>query len=186
MSRECQEREAGGQPVKTLQYMLRRLRGRWSWMPFVPLDGCFGETTLEAVMIFQREMGLAVTGVVDLETWNAIREQWVAFEADQAGPRPVHLYPRENGEVRPGEQRLFFAIPQAMLQILSVFLEGLRPCEGEGRNGEKSACNVCWLQRAAGAPETGVMDWRTWDTLSRLYEVFVVRSSDGPAILSWG
>jgi len=47
----------------------------------------------------------------------------------------------------------------------------------DGTHGAGSVHNVRWLQKAAGLVETGVMDRRTWNVLSRLYEVFVVQST---------
>ena len=64
-----QEKDFMGLPVRSLQLMLGSLaQGRPGLAQLVP-DGIFGEATLEAVMRFQREHGLAVTGRVDLETW---------------------------------------------------------------------------------------------------------------------
>ena len=61
-----------GRPVRSLQTMLRTLSYVYPFLPRVTPDGIFGERTLEAVMRFQREHGLAVTGRVDLENWEAV------------------------------------------------------------------------------------------------------------------
>lgn len=44
--------------------------------PFV-IDGIFGQNTLQAVRVFQREYGLTVDGVVGQETWNKIIEVYL-------------------------------------------------------------------------------------------------------------
>ena len=67
-------------PVQNLQYMLRRLGTRYSFLPKLATDGLFGEETLEAVMLFQRELAPPVTGVVDGRTWDAIRREWMALD----------------------------------------------------------------------------------------------------------
>ena len=73
-----QEKDFMGLPVRSLQLMLGSLaQGRPGLAQLVP-DGIFGEATLEAVMRFQREHGLAVTGRVDLETWEAIAAAYAA------------------------------------------------------------------------------------------------------------
>ncbi len=55
-----------GQPVRTLQYLLRA-HGRT-----VAVDGDFGPATERAVRSFQRSRGLAADGVVGERTWSAL------------------------------------------------------------------------------------------------------------------
>lgn len=50
------EREMVAQPIRSLQYMLNRLSLRYDFLPALVPDGVFGERTLEAVMLFQREL----------------------------------------------------------------------------------------------------------------------------------
>ena len=69
MNRDMAQREMMGQPVRSLQYMLRRLREGYPFLPELAVDGIFGEETLEAVMLFQRELAPPVTGAVDWRTY---------------------------------------------------------------------------------------------------------------------
>src|SRR5690349_16126499 len=59
-------RGASGQPVRTLQYLLRARGGA------VAVDGAFGRDTDRAVRAFQRSHGLAIDGVVGPRTWRAL------------------------------------------------------------------------------------------------------------------
>ena len=59
-------------PVLSLQTMLREISFQYPSIPRVTPDGVFGERTLEAVMVFQREFFPPVTGMVDNDTWDAI------------------------------------------------------------------------------------------------------------------
>lgn len=176
MRREEMEQELLAQPVCGLQYMLRQLARHYPILPELAVDGVFGEQTLEAVMRFQREFQGKVTGVVDRLTWNAIRELWLAAEAEQAPPRPLRAFPGEGGRVEPGESTDFLGVPQAMFQMLARQFSGISPHPVNGVHGPASADNVRWLQRAAGRAETGVLDKQTWEMLSRLYEAFVVKN----------
>ena len=180
MRREEMERELLAQPVRGLQYMLRQLARRYPLLPELAVDGIFGEQTLEAVMRFQREFHAPVTGVVDRLTWNAIRDMWLAAEAEQAPPRPLRAFPGEGGRVEPGETADFLGVPQAMFQMLSRQFSGLTSHPVNAVHGAASADNVRWLQRAAGQQETGVLDKQAWDMLSRLYEAFVVKKQAQP------
>ena len=134
-------------PVWGLQYMLSRLAEKYPFLPKLTPDGVFGERTLEAVMLFQRELLRPVTGVVDWKTWDEISRAWSQLEREQADPRAVRTY----------------------------HLAGVSPDLPDGRHGTASEQNVRWLQERAGLPVTGVMDQATWDALARLYELFVVK-----------
>ena len=58
--RELLEREMLAKPVSSLQYMLRQLSRTYHSLPQLVVDGVFGERTLEALLEFSREEGLAV------------------------------------------------------------------------------------------------------------------------------
>ncbi len=162
-------------PVWGLQYMLSRLAEKHPFLPRLTPDGVFGEKTLEAVMLFQRELLRPVTGVVDRRTWDEISRAWSRLEREQAGPRALRAFPGEGRQVAPGQEREFMALPQLMFRLLSYYLEGVSPDLPDGRHGTASEQNVRWLQERAGLPVTGVMDQATWDALARLYELFVVK-----------
>ena len=189
MRREELERELLAQPVRGLQDMLRQLARRYARLPELAVDGIFGEQTLEAVMRLQRELQLPVTGVVDRITWNAIRDGWLELEAAYAPPRALRAFPGEGSRVEPGEEQDFLGVPQTMFQVLGRYFTGIAPHAVDAVHSPASVENVRWLQRAAGRPETGVLDQQTWDMLSRLYEAFVVKrleESDSPFLGGWG
>lgn len=61
-----------GAYVSYLQEYLSLIAGTFPSIPSVPVTGLFGSQTREAVMAFQREFGLPVTGRVNVVTWNRI------------------------------------------------------------------------------------------------------------------
>lgn len=176
--RELMERELLSRPVSSLQYMLRQLSFTDKFLPELAVDGFFGERTLEAVMIFQREAGLPVTGTVDRATWDAIRTAWLAAQSQTGYARAARMFPSEGITVHEGETKEYLIVPQTMFNVLAKHFEGITPCEADGCNGPATADNVRWLQRAADLPETGCLDTATWDALSHLYEIFVVQDTD--------
>ena len=175
---EMLEQEMLGQPVRSLQYMLRRLSREYPFLPELVPDGIFGEETLEAVMLFQRELHPPVTGIVDLELWNDIRERWEKVERKFGDARALRAFPSEQTAVEPGGEEEFLILPQMMFRLLSRYLNGFAEDEADGIHGEDSVHNTRLLQRMAGLEETGVMDRQTWDVLSRLYEILVVRGPE--------
>ena len=186
MKGERLEREFLGRPVAGMQYMLGRLAEEYDFLPKLAADGIFGEETLEAVMLFQRELYPPVTGVVDLGTWNAIRERWYDTESRIGPVRPLRAFPGERSRALPGEEGEYLLLPQAMFAVLARHLTGIRFVHPDGVHGEASAANVRWLQRAAGLEETGILDRASWDALSRLYELFVIGTSRQPVPFQGG
>lgn len=168
------ERELLSRPIQALQYMLTRLASEYEFLPVVAQNGLYDEGTLEAVMRFQRHMGLPVTGIVDQKTWQSILNQWEKAEEKMEGPRGVRAFPGNGKQALPGEWKEYMALPQTMFQSLSQYFDGIEPARADGLHGEESARNVRWLQRAAQLEPTGIMDQSAWNALSRLYEVFII------------
>ena len=186
--RELLERELLARPVAGLQYMLGQLAREDGELTTLAVDGVFGARTLEAVLRFQRRARLPVTGVVDRQTWDAIRDRWQAQEASTGTARPVRLFPSEGTRVEAGDRREYLILPQAMFQVLGRQFEGVEADRPDGVHGPASVRNAQWLQRAAGLPGSGAVDLATWEALSRLYEIFVVREGEGSssAPAGWG
>ena len=171
------EREMVAQPIRSLQYMLNRLSLRYDFLPALVPDGVFGERTLEAVMLFQRELHPPVTGVVDRETWQAILDEWLDLERELADPRQIRAFP-PSAKVQAGSSHNYLLPVQAMFQSLSPVLDGLEPESIDGIHDAASVRNTQWLQEKAMLPQTGELDRETWDILARLYELFVISHID--------
>ena len=169
------EVETLGQPVLSLQHMLRRLSFYYDFLPQLIPDGTFGDQTLEAVMLFQREFHPPVTGQVDQGTWNAIRDIWMEVEEKLAQPRELVGFPGGGHQARPGTRGDYLMLAQAMFRSLGAVFEGIEPGAVDGAYRGAAVRNVQWLQRLAGLEPNGVLDNKSWDALSRLYEIFVVR-----------
>lgn len=61
-----------GQDVITLQYLLDVISEYYAGIPSPAQDGIFGGGTRQAVIAFQRRMGLGADGIVGPSTWNAL------------------------------------------------------------------------------------------------------------------
>jgi len=164
-----------GRPVSSLQYMLGELSYAYDPLPFVAVDGVFGEETLEAVMVFQREFAPPVTGRVDQHTWDEITRRFRAWERERAHPRCLRGFPPRPFQVELGEGDDVMVLAQTLFQSLFGVLEGILPDEADGYHGANSQNNTRWLQGVAGLEQTGIMDRFTWNMLVRLYELFLLR-----------
>ena len=170
-----QEEVLLGQPVSSLQYMLGELSYAHEQLPFVAVDGVFGEETLEAVMVFQREFSPPVTGRVDQKTWDDIVRYFQFWERERAHPRPLRAFPPRPFQIELGQQDDVMELVQTMFHSLSGILEGIVPEESHGYHGGQSVENVRWLQGVSGLEQTGIMDRFAWNMLVRLYDLFIVR-----------
>lgn len=66
-----------GRYVYRLQEYLRRVSLVNQNIPNITLDGIFGSETKKAVMSFQKEYGLEVTGIVDGEMWDKLYNEYM-------------------------------------------------------------------------------------------------------------
>lgn len=79
-----------GQDVITLQYLLNVISEYYAGIPSVRQDGIFGNGTREAVVAFQRRMGLAADGIVGPSTWNSLYRtyQGIGQNVPPSNPAP--------------------------------------------------------------------------------------------------
>ena len=173
---DMQEAEMTGQPIRSLQYMLDQLAIYDPKLVRLAVDGVFGERTLEAVMVFQREYHQPVTGVVDLDTWDAIREAYVRVELYYGSPPPLNVLPNGAYTADEGAVSEPMLIVQAMFASLSKKVSNFQPCRKfNGCNDGETHENIRIVQGLAGLPVNGVLDRATWSFLVQLYQALVTR-----------
>ena len=161
-----------GQPVRSLQTMLRTISFAYPFLPRLTPDGIFGERTLEAVMLFQREFFPPVTGQVNQATWDAIVSLYHQV-VSRLTPLPTRSFPSPEFSVAPGEASVHLNLVQSMFCGLSRVLNGVETCDVSGVNNAATEHNIKWIQHLNHRPETGTLDQESWNTLSRLYTMFV-------------
>ena len=165
-----------GQPIRSLQYMLNQLAIHNDVLTRLAVDGIFGERTLEAVMVFQRENHLPVTGVVDLTTWNAIRDAYVHVELMYGFPPALNVLPCGTYTAVEGQECEVLRIVQAMFGSLTKVMSNFRPCQMNCCNDGETYKNLQEVQRLAGLPVTGILDRSTWAYLVQLDQALDTRS----------
>ena len=160
--------------VRILQLMLRQLAARYPQIPPVAADGIFGEETLEAVMIFQRDFSLPVTGVVTRTAWEAMAREVARITGAPTSPHPGYLDAPPLSEFRDGET--LRALTRFLFRALSEEVENFTPPDAPGASPEE---NIRTLQHLSGLPVTGVLDDAAWRKLLRLFQLFVLRRGRG-------
>ena len=163
-----------GAPVRDIQHMLNLLSLTHPAIPRLVEDGVFGERTLEAVMIFQRDFSLPVTGEVDYDTWLALRVQADLIAQRDGAPIPLQIISPQYTPSPTGSQE--WAFVRTILAALAPLLNNFQ--ESPATDTE----NLKLLQELAQLPVTGVLDRPTWSMLVRLYHALVVRGALAAAL----
>ena len=155
-----------GQPVRSLQQMLRTIAEYDdSHLTLIP-GGIYGRKTLSAVSHFQRLHGLAVTGVTDQDTWEAIVREYERAIIDVDHAQPVEVILNTNEVLRRGDRSPYLTIAQAMLLELAQEYASITHPGGSGILDEATAQALASFQALSGLPQTGALDKRTWKHLA--------------------
>jgi len=165
-----------GQPIRSLQTMLRVIAEDDSSHPTVIPDGIYGQETMNAVSYFQRKHGLPVTGVTDQDTWDAVTSYYedALIRVDEAYPMFVILEPGQ--VIRRGERHPNIYIVQALLMVLSEAYDSVSRPSMSGILDEITADSLSSFQSLAQLPMTGSLDKKTWKQLALHYPLAAARS----------
>ena len=154
-----------GQPVRSLQTMLRVLAERDDrYTPVIP-DGVYSSQTMTAVSNFQRNHGLPVTGITDQITWEAIVAEYepALTHVDEAQVVEIILNPNE--VIRRGQSSPYLYVAQAMLLVLSE-IYGIGMPSQSGILDTPTSDSLASFQALNNLPMTGELDKVTWKHLA--------------------
>ena len=155
-----------GQPVRSLQQMLRTIAEYDdSHLPLIP-DGIYGRKTIAAVSHFQRLHGLAVTGVTDQDTWESIVREYERAIIDVDHAQPVEIILNTNEVLVRGDRSPYLHIAQAMLLALAEEYASITPPGRTGVLDEATAQSIAAFQELSDLPQTGNLDKQTWKHLA--------------------
>lgn len=164
-----------GQPVRSLQTMLRVLaKDTGEDLPVIP-DGIYGNQTKAAVSKFQSDRGLPVTGIADQQTWDRINAEYPNALTRVAPAEPVQIILDPGKEFRLGDESYYIYLMQAMLLALGEIYESMSVPQVNGIFDNITADAVSSFQHLSQLPQTGIMDKVTWKHLARQYPMAVNR-----------
>lgn len=158
-----------GQPIRSLQTMLRVIaEDDPSHMRIIP-DGIYGPETMAAVSTFQRKHGLPVTGVTDQSTWEAIVAVYTPALVRIDAAEPVDIILNPGQVIRKGERSPHLYLVQAMLMVLSEVYKSIGQPSQSGILDEPTADALASFQLLSDLPMTGNLDKQTWKHLALQY-----------------
>ena len=155
-----------GQPIRSLQTMLRVLAENDSRYNSVIPDGVYGPQTVAAVSVFQRNHGIPVTGVTDQFTWDTVVAAYepALIHVTEAQPLDIILNPNE--VLVRGDQSPYLYVAQALLMVLSQVYGSVGTPSQSGILDAATADSISSFQALSGLPMTGNLDKITWKHLA--------------------
>lgn len=165
---------SSGIAVSTIQYYLAVIAYFLGNIPLIPLNGIYDEVTADAVRKFQEYYGLTVTGEVDIETWDTLREIYISVVAsipDSFYGKRAKLYPgyfltegMRNDSVRD---------LQTYLSTIGRFYTEIPEIPVTGYFGSQTATAVETFQRLFGLNVTGAVGPVTWNDIAKQYDFLI-------------
>lgn len=155
-----------GQPIRSLQTMLRTLARLDDRLLSVIPDGVYTRQTADAVAAFQRSRGLNATGVADQTTWEEIVRDYRLAEIEYTKAEPIQITLNPGEVIRRGDEHRYMNLIQSMLILISDLHPNLPAPDHTGVFDEDTERSILALQVFSGLPPTGVLDKRTWKVLA--------------------
>jgi peptidoglycan hydrolase-like protein with peptidoglycan-binding domain len=166
-----------GQPIRSLQTMLRFIAEADDRLPTVVPDGIYGQPTMTAVSAFQRLYGLSVTGVTDQETWERIVDVYDDALIQIGKAEPIEIIFEPGQIFRTGDSSPYLFVVQGVLQALALDFPTVTAPSPSGVLDIATSRALREFQQLAALPVTGELDRKTWRHLSRHFTLFANRRS---------
>ena len=163
-------RGTSGPSVVAAQIMLNRISQNYPAIPKISMvDGIFGAQTEAAVRKFQEIFNLSVDGIIGRATWYALVRYYIAVtnmaELRSEGQRFYANSWATTNPIEQGDRGVKVEHLQYMLSVLSAYIPEIPPLTIDGIFGPATRAAVIAAQRRFGLPQTGIVDFDTWDEI---------------------
>lgn len=157
-----------GQPIRSIQTMLRVIAENDQSIPTVVPDGIFGPATMNAVTAFQNKHGIPVTGIIDQTTWDKIYSEYEDAVINVYKAEPIEIIIDPGKVFRRGEFSPYLYLSQSMLLYLSKYHELTEPSHN-GILDDPTSQALAGFQILSDLPPTGELDRKTWKYLVKQF-----------------
>lgn len=162
-----------GQPVRSLQQMLRVIGEDRGQSTTVIPDGIFGQQTRGAVAQFQKANGLPVTGVADRETHTRISDAYEPAWTRVGPAEPLQLILNPNQVLTRGDDHPYLYLVQVMLLALHEVYGSVSSVNLTGILDAPTEQALSDFQYLSALPADGRLDKITWKHLALQYPLAV-------------
>lgn len=165
---------ATGNEVRTIQVELNRIGVNYPAIPkIVPANGIYGESTTEAVRVFQSVFNLPVTGIVNKATWYQIKYIFTAVkhlsELTSEGLTEEEIANLWGENLRRGDYGQRVRSLAYYLNVIAYFNPEIPTVNSGGVFNAAMEEQVKAVERFYGLNPDGVVDFRTWQLINRIY-----------------
>lgn len=164
-----------GDEVRVIQYFLAVVGTFNDEVPSVAINGNFDETTQNAVIAFQRSVGLDPDGIVGEETWDQLYDAYRGIVSTITVPEN-RIAPYPGTPLTNGSQGEFVLFLQTYLNRIAETYPAIPTVTADGVFGDATEAAVIAFQREFGLSPNGVVGPVTWDRIASLYEDLTVGS----------
>lgn len=149
---------SSGQDVRLMQTYMNTIRIVYPDIPYVVVDGVFGEATRRQVVAFQQEFMLTPDGIIGSATWNKIVEMFMLV----TGNASISVeYP--GAPLRIGSTGSAVRLMQNYLNDLRArYPSAIPPLTVDGAFGPQTQAAVIAFQRIMGLAADGIIGPVTW------------------------
>lgn len=162
-----------GPSVKILQYYLCFLSYFNLKLPYVAVDGIFGDETRDTVLAFQSLYGLDVDGIVGRDTWDMIQNAYAGVLTslpDEYRSYSSLLYP--GYIITTGASGKVVEQLQTYLKTIAANNPSIPDVTVDGYYGEETKKAVLAVQKLEGIEQNGQVGVLTWNAIVNLYNQF--------------
>ncbi len=129
------------------------------------IDGIYGEQTRSAVTEFQRKNGLLESGIVDFETFTALRDS--ATLCKRKNELPTHLYAKTGYPLRFGMSGADIDTLHALLRSIGEYRKDLPPIPRAPYYSRETENAVRFMQRVFLMEESGIVSAELFERLEK-------------------
>lgn len=162
-----------GPSVRILQYYLQFLSYFNLKLPYVSMDGIFGQETYDAVLTFQSLYGLEVDGIVGKNTWDMIQDAYVGVLnslPDEYRSYSSLLYP--GYIITTGASGKVVEQLQTFLKTIADNNPAVPQIKVDGYYGDQTKNAVLAIQKLQGLEQNGQVGVLTWNAIVNLYNQY--------------
>ncbi len=159
-----------GPYVVIIQTELNRISQNYPAIPKLPkIDGIFGEQTEASVRKFQEIFNLQADGIVGQATWYELVRLYTAVtnlaELQSQGQTYYNIAWAGPTPIQQGDRGIRVEQLQYMLRVLSAYISDIPNVAIDGIFGPATRAAVVAAQRRFGLPQTGNVDYNTWEAI---------------------